>query len=616
MLKRTSKTRFLFFLASDIFFIVASIYLSFFIRYDFSIPPQYLQNIPYYCAIALGTLLPIFYSKRLYHFTWIYVGINDLVRIFQAITYGFFLLGLLLFLGRNHYLAANLPRAIILIDLVLVFFFVGGIRFAKRLFVEIFRKSGSQRGREQKPKIIIIGAGDAAEQLVRMIKNSGEYPFHLVGILDDSEVKQGTSIHGVPVSGKISDLKIIHEHNRLHGAVIAMPSAPSYEIQRILALANQCGINYIKTLPSLIELLDRRVTLTDVRDINVEDLLGRKKITIDSAVLTRLITEKTVLITGAAGSIGFELVKQIAKLSPKMIVCLDADETGIFNVNQFLANLPEACGYRTHVANILNKKKLHAIFQKYAPEVIFHAAAYKHVTLMEREPEEAVINNILGTWNAADAARESGAKRFVLISTDKAVNPTSVMGISKRISEMLILHYNDVMKCVAVRFGNVLGSRGSAVQIFKEQILSGGPVTVTHRDMERYFMVPSEAILLVIQAGAMGNGGEIFALDMGQPVKILELAETMIRLAGLRPYTDIPIIFTKPHDGEKLREEILSEKEYMRTTKNEDIFIVPNETLLQKEIFFKKIAELIDTAKTHSSSHIEEEMRSIVSGTV
>ncbi len=609
MLKRTPKTRFFFFIISDISLIIASVYASFFLRFDFSIPAQYLPNIPYYCGFALLALLPIFYIKKLYHFTWVYVGITDLIKIFQAVTYGFFLLGLLLFLWRNERLAMELPRSIILVNMVLAFFFIGSIRFAKRLFVEAKKTSNNHRGKERKPNLIIIGAGDAAEQLIRTIKQTNDYPFHVIGILDDSGIKQNTTLHNVPVLGKINDLTKIYDKERVRGVIIAIPSASSKEIERVLSLATECGIQYVKTLPSLTELLERRADITDIRDIKVEDLLGRKKNVIDLKLVTELISQKTVLITGAAGSIGFELVKQISKLRPRRLICVDSDETGIFSVLQFLANMPEQNNYFAYVANILNKQKLHTIFQRHSPNIVFHAAAYKHVKLMEQNPEEAVLNNVLGTWNTVSASLESGTKQFVLISTDKAVNPSSVMGMSKRIAEMLILHYNGEMKTSAVRFGNVLGSRGSVVPIFKEQILSGGPVTVTHPDMERYFMTPSESILLVLQAGAIGQGGEIFALDMGNPIKIIHLAETMIKLTGFEPYKDIPIIFTKPLSEEKLFEEIMTDKENMTSTKYKEIFITRNDNSFDKTIFFNKLNKLIELAKTQEIQKIKNMLK-------
>jgi FlaA1/EpsC-like NDP-sugar epimerase len=604
LFKRTPKTRFLFFLLSDVFLISASIYASFWLRFDFTLPDQYRPNIPYYIIIAILILLPIFYYKRLYHFTWIYVSINNLINIFKAVTYGFLLLTVLFFIGRDQKsaLSSGLPRSIILIDYFLVFILIAGLRFSKRIYTELFKKPPRQNN---KPKILIIGAGDAAEQLVRSIKQSTDYPFDIAGILDDSDIKQNTSIHNINVLSKIVDLPQIKAQKNIHGIIIAIPSADSLKIKNIVDLAQSCNINYIKILPSLTEVMSRSVSIKDIRDIDVEDLLGRQKINISFTKISKLICAQTVLITGAAGSIGFELVKQVSKLAPKKIIALDMDETGIFNVNNFLANSTSGINYQTIIANILHKNKIDSIFKEHRPDIVFHAAAYKHVKLMEQEPDQAILTNVLGTWNMAESASCHKVKKFVLISTDKAVNPTSVMGMTKRIAEMLVMYYNFI----AVRFGNVLGSRGSVVPLFKEQILSGGPVTVTHPKMTRYFMVPSEAILLVLEAASFGRGGEIFVLDMGQPVKILDLAKTMIKLSGLEPNRDMPIVFTKPAPGEKLFEEILTDKENMDVTHHKKIFIAKNNASVNKTKFFRRINELIALAKGGKIMEIKKELK-------
>jgi len=375
-------------------------------------------------------------------------------------------------------------------------------------------------------------------------------------------------------------------------------------------VAQKNGINYIKILPSLAEFINDRISLRDIRDINVEDLLGRKKIDISFNEIKKLVAGQRVLITGAAGSIGFELVKQICKFSPEHIIALDMDETGIFRVENYLAGT--SLSYQAHVINILNKNKLDTILNREKPSLIFHAAAYKHVKLMETHPDEAIINNILGTWNLAQSAHKNQVEKFIFISTDKAVNPSSVMGMTKRLAEMLTLYYNQGTKFISVRFGNVLGSRGSVVPIFKEQILAGGPVTITHPEMQRYFMVPSEAILLVLQAAAFGQGGEIFVLDMGRPVKIVDLAETMIRLSGLEPNRDIQIIFTSPSPGEKLFEEILTTQENMQATKHKEIYITPNSNNLEQDAFFGKIEKLIKLAKKGEMSELKTLMQGIL----
>lgn len=599
LFKRTPKTRFIFFLISDIFLISASVAASFFLRYEFSIPYQYKPLIAPYAIIAILVLIPIFISKKMYHFTWAYVSIANFVNIFKAVSYGFLIIGMLLFLGRNHLLAQNLPRSIILLDYFLTFALVGGLRISKRLYGEIFaNRTKSSKKNKEKPKILIIGAGDAGEQLVRSIKQTPDYPFQLSGILDDSDIKQGTAIHDVRILGKINDLARINKNLNIYGIIIAIANASPVQIKHIVQEAQSCGILYIKTIPSLLDLMKSRVSLNDVRDIAVEDLLGREKIDISISEISELIHKKSVLITGAAGSIGFELVKQISKFIPENLICLDMDETGIFTVRKYLVQTLPRIEFSTPIANILNKDKINRIFERYKPQIVFHAAAYKHVHLMETSPDEAVLNNLLGTWNIAEAARQNNAEKFILISTDKAVHPTSIMGMTKRAAEILVMHYNNrETSCSAVRFGNVLGSRGSVVPLFKEQIRSGGPVTITHPDMQRYFMIPSEAILLVLQAAQIGAGGEIFVLDMGKPVKILDLAESMIRLAGFKPHTDIPIVFTNPGQGEKLFEELLTNIETMNATKHSSIFIARESIGGDKRSFFENIETLVEMAK-------------------
>ncbi len=604
MIKKTGRTRFVFFLASDIFIITFSLYASFFVRFDFTIPHVYRSSIHYYLVSSIAVLVPLFYIRRLYHFTWAYVSINTLIVIFKAVSLGFLFLAFLLFIKRNHQLALNLPRSIILIDYILVFIGTSAIRVSKRLYLEFFHKKNDKR--DVRPKLLIIGAGDAAEQLIRGIKQDADYPFNLVGILDDSDIKQNTNIHGIPILGHINNLPIFKTKENINSIIIATPSATSATIKNIIRLAQSSGIVKIKILPSLSEMIDYRVSIKDVRDIDVEDLLERKKSDISIKEIAQLIADKIVLITGASGSIGFELVKQISRLNPKKIIALDMDETGIFNVEQFLNN--QEIEFCTVVTNILNKTKLNKIFEKYKPNLVFHSAAYKHVKLMEQNPEEAVITNILGTWNVVETASKNGVTKFIFISTDKAVHPTSVMGMTKRIAEMLIMNYATTPNLVpiAVRFGNVLGSRGSVVPLFKQQILSGGPVTITHPEMRRYLMVPMEAILLVLQAAALGHGREIFVLDMGEPVKILDLAENMIKLAGFEPYKDMPIIFTKPFSGEKLFEEIMTDTENMSSTKYKEIFITRNDNYFDRTIFFNKLDKLVTLAKNQETQKIKD----------
>jgi len=615
--KRTPRMRFLCFFIADIALISLSVYTSFYLRFDFSLPQQYLPYIPYYIALALLILLPLFYWRKMYYFTWAYISISNLINIFKAVSFGFAIMGLLLFLGRNTSLAKHLPRSIILIDYVITFILIASIRLSKRLFLEF--TDNTKNKQKNKPKLLIIGAGDAAEQLIRSIKHEKNYPYKIAGILDDHPIKQNTAIHNIPVIGKINQLSKIKSSHNIFGIIIAIPSASSKEIQKIVKLAQRNNINFIKTVPSFNRFLNQKVSVQDVRNIEVEDLLGRKKINISLTDIKQLIKNKTVLITGAAGSIGYELVKQTALLEPKKIIALDMDETGVFKIDKFLTNLSADLQFKAIIANIREKEKTQKIFNQHQPEIVFHAAAYKHVKQMERYPEEAVLNNILGTWNVAEAALHNKVKKFILISTDKAVKPSSVMGMSKRIAEMLVMHYNlgteelrnKKTEYIAVRFGNVLGSRGSVVPIFKEQILKGGPITITNPKMTRYFMAPSEAILLVLQAAYLGQNGEILILDMGEPIKILNLAKTMIKLAGLEPEKDIPIVFTGAYPGEKLFEEILTDKENMSATKHSKIFIAKNEVQVDKKAFFEQIEEVIKNAKSANTTNIKKKLQRI-----
>lgn len=611
LFKRTPYTRAVFFIASDIILILASVYLSYLLRFDFNIPAHFQKNIPIYFILVVVTVIPIFYLKGLYRFTWIYVSLTDLIKIFRASVYALLFAGLIFFIGRNHPWATNLPRSVIILSYSLIFILTTALRVSKRIYFELWNKSATFK---LKPAVLIIGAGDAAEQLIRSIKHNPEYPFRIAGILDDSDLKQHTTIHNIAVLGKINQLPKIKKIYQIEDVIISMPSASTKKIQEIIDMAQRAGITKIKTLPTLINFYDRKIDLRDVRDIEVEDLLGREVIDVSLTEIQSLINGKVILITGASGSIGFDLVKKVANLSPQSIIALDMDETGIYEVEKYLSQKSSVSSYRAIVGNILNKSKIEGLFQQQKIDLVFHAAAYKHVKIMERHPEEAVLNNILGTWNLAEIAAKYQTEKFILISTDKAVNPTSVMGMTKRAAELLINYYNHHQtKFLAVRFGNVLGSRGSVVPLFKKQIRTGGPVTVTHPDMQRYFMLPSEATLLVLQAAGLGQGGELFVLDMGEPIKIMDLAKTMIKLAGYEPYKDIPIVFTHPESGEKLFEEILSNKENMLVTKNKKIFITPQSFPGDKDQFFADLNKIIELAKAQAADEIKPYLVKIIS---
>lgn len=460
---------------------------------------------------------------------------------------------------------------------------------------------------------LIVGAGDAGEQILRSILSSKNSPYNPVGFVDDSSAKRGVMIHGVRVLGKISDMPKIINNYEVAQLIIALPTAGSKTIKDAVELGRKSGLKKIKIAPHINEIIGGMVSFRNLKDFGVEDLLGRERVFIDEKLIKDFIRNRTILITGAAGSIGSELSRQAAKFNPKKIVLLDQDETGIFNISKELnQDFPEL-EIESLVADVRDKEKIKHIFREFQPKIVFHTAAYKHVPLMEEMPDEAVKNNVFGTENLAEASLESGVERFIFISTDKSVNPVSVMGATKRIGEMICQAKNQQnrAKFISVRFGNVLDSRGSVIPIFREQIKKGGPVEVTSPEMKRYFMLIPEACILVLQAGAMGEGGEVFVLDMGEPIKIYDLAKEMIRLSGYEPDKDIAIVFTGKRPGEKIFEEILTAEEGTIATQNKKIFEAKLSGVNPAELE-EKIEKLKALAEEGDKEKIRQELKSAV----
>jgi len=548
-------------LLADILLIAVSFWLAFVLRFDGAIPQEYLPRL--FRTVFWGAifLVPIYYYLGLYSFSWSYISTRDLISLFTAAFFSFlFLTGYLFLAGRLE----GFPRSVLFMAFVLVIFFTGGIRFSRKFLLNILEKNSS--GKEN---ILIIGAGDAGEQVLRNIQGSGQSCSYVPkGFIDDNPAKHGNFIHGIKVLGPVEEIKNIALRLRITGVIIAVPSAADTLIKKAVAESRKAGIKKIKILPPLSEIVNGQVKPQDIKDFKLEDLLFRQSLGQVSEA-GAFLKGKKVLVTGAAGSIGSEIARQARISNPSLLVLLDQDETGIFNISQ---QVPEAIPV---IADINDEEKIKKTLELFKPEIIFHAAAYKHVPLMESQPEEAVKNNIFGTKSLAETALASGCQKFVFISTDKAVNPKSVMGASKRIGEMICQSLNGKgqTKFVSVRFGNVLGSRGSVIPVFQEQIKKGGPVEVTSDQMRRYFMTIPEAVGLVFQAAEMGLGGEVFVLDMGDPVKILDLANNLIRLSGLEPDKDIPVVFTGARPGEKIFEEILSAEEGVTATQNKNIFI-------------------------------------------
>jgi len=517
-------------------------------------------DIPARAWSAHQALLPWLIGLRMCGFVafgqlrglWRYASLYDLRNIVAAVlssTFVFYVLENWVFAQPNY------PRSIYLIDSLMLIALLGGLRMARRAYHEIRR---SPRGR----KVLIIGAGNAGEMIVRDMLHNPAYDYEPVGFVDDDPGKQGEQIHGVRVLGVRADLARVIGKARPDDVLIAMPSAPPGVIQQVVRDLQPFHLR-ISTLPSLREVVSGKVAASQIRDLAIEDLLARPPVGLDPAPVRQLVAGRCVMVTGAGGSIGSELCRQIAAFEPKTFLLFERYENSLFAIANELHDRWPGLDIRPLVGDVCDAGRLAGVFSRHPPNIVFHAAAHKHVPLMELSPCEAVKNNVFGTQQLADAASEFGIERFILISTDKAVNPTSAMGVSKRVAEMIVQSKDGSSRTAfaAVRFGNVLGSNGSVVPRFLEQIKAGGPVTVTHPDMRRYFMLIPEAVQLVMHAAAMVRGGEVFVLDMGEQMKVLDMARTLIRLAGFVPETDIPITFTGTRPGEKLYEELVGIEE-------------------------------------------------------
>lgn len=595
------------FVFADAVLISLAVILSFFLRFEGMIPEAHFINIEGMVLFSLIILISFFYFSKMYYFAWNYVSADDLIAIVKNTTLGFLILTALIFILRDTDIFTGFPRSTIFVTYFLVISFVGATRFAKRIYLRLF----ISKLMDNKERILIVGAGDAGEQILRSI-NAGENYFLPVGFIDDNKAKQGVVIHGLQVIGKIQDIpKIVAEKN-IKGIIIALPSAGSDTIREAVGQTRKAGLKKIKIVPAIGELIDGRVGLEILKDVPMEDLLGREPLRIDQKPIEDFIRNKKVLVTGAAGSIGSELCRQIIKFNPAALFLLDQDETGLFNISNELK--PKFSNIISFVADVHDKERIEQVVAEMKfPEVFFHAAAYKHVPLMEENPEEAVKNNIVGTEILVEVSIACGAEKFVFISTDKAVNPTSVMGTSKRVGEMICQSANqsEKTKFVSVRFGNVANSRGSVIPIFKEKIQKREPIEITHSEMKRYFMTIPEACLLVLQAGAMGEGGEVFVLDMGDPIKIMDLAKELIRLSGLEPDKDIPIVLGEPRPGEKFFEEILTAEEGTIATQNQKIFIAK-----LSKVDKKNLEDCLETLKEAAKEGEKEKIRSTLKNIV
>lgn len=584
------------FLASlDIISVILAAFISIYLRFDSDkIPANYLSLLISYMPLTVAIYIVSFYLFKLYGRIWRYASATELIAIVMAniaaSTAWYFI---------SLYIGAVLPRSLYVFTGLLLIFFIGGSRLSLRFYSYVMNKPKYRQIQRKKNKVLIIGAGDAGAMLLREIERYHIANRQVVGFIDDDKNKTGKILLGVKILGTRNNITRIAAIEHIDEIIIAMPSVKGKEIKAIINICK--GTNCKLTiLPGLYEIIEGivNVNVNQLRPVDVEDLLGRDPVKLDTTAVREYIAGKIVLITGAGGSIGSEIVRQIAKMQPKKLLLLGKGENSIYEITQELKiNCPEVKTVPI-IADIRDKERIKAIMDYFKPQVVFHAAAHKHVPLMEYQPAEAVRNNILGTKVVADEAAAHNVETFVMISTDKAVNPTSVMGCTKRVAEMYVqsMNKNSGTRFVAVRFGNVLGSRGSVIPLFKKQIAKGGPVTVTHPDMKRYFMTIPEASQLVLQAGAMAKGGEVFVLDMGEPVRIYDLAKDLITLSGLMPDKDIEIKITGLRPGEKLFEELLSAEDGTEKTTHKKIFTARIKEIdkagLDREI--SKILEITD----------------------
>ena len=560
------------FLIYDICMIQICSFLALWIRFDLStksIPSQYISAVTSYSVILTVTTVLVFALFRLYSIMWRCAGIIELESIVAACGVTF----ILQILGMR-FLSIEVPRSYHILWLLFITAFVGISRMSYRALRLAGRHLGRKRDAAVKKRIMIVGGGQAGTLLIKELNSSEKAPGIPVCIIDDDRNKNGKYINGVPIRGTREEIPELAEKYNIEEIYIAIPTVTGVERKKILEICQRTKCS-LKILPGLYQLMSGEVSISKLRDVEIDDLLGREPIKVSLNEIMGYVKGKVVLVTGGGGSIGSELCRQLAGHEVKRLIIFDMYENNAYEIQQELKrNYPEL-DLVTLIGSVRNTNRLDSIFDTYRPDIVYHAAAHKHVPLMEDSPNESIKNNVIGTYKTAKAAMKYGTKHFVLISTDKAVNPTNIMGASKRLCEMVIQMCNSrsSTEFVAVRFGNVLGSNGSVIPLFKKQIENGGPVTVTDPEIIRYFMTIPEAVSLVLQAGAYAKGGEIFVLNMGEPVRILDMAENLIRLSGYEPYKDIDIVFTGLRPGEKMYEELLMAEEGLQGTKNSRIFI-------------------------------------------
>lgn len=593
----THLKRLLFFVLSDFLIIAISLYLSFFIRFEFTMPVEYqamfLQALPLFVIVNLL----VFVSFRIYRISWFYFNLGDLINIISAQAVALSVLMALILIPFPSFVFHNstffhlhingFPRSIFFMDGAISLLLFSGLRASKRVFFEASRR---RENASYGKKTLVIGAGFSADMVIRNMKTEGFRDYHPVCMLDDDETKAGMYIHGIKVLGTTNMLSSVVSRYRIEAIIIAISELNHKNLRRIYNEAKKLKVATIKVVPRMYGFHKPDINIRNLEDISIEDILGREKVDINYEEIEDFIRNKVVLVTGAGGSIGSEITMQVCSFQPAKVILFDIDETELHNMQVNLEKRFPGLfeGQRAHpqgeesvvfvTGDVRDEDVVTEVFGRFKPQIVFHAAAYKHVPMMENNPKEAIKVNMFGTYRVAKASAAHKVEKFIMISTDKAVKPNSIMGATKRMAEYICKSFNGhtVTSFVSVRFGNVLGSRGSVIPMFLEQLKHGGPITVTHRDMQRYFMTIPEAVSLVLQSAAIGKSGEVLVLDMGKPVSILALAEDLIRIHGMQPYKDIDIEFTGLRPGENLFEEILTAEEGTTASKHEKIFIAKN----------------------------------------
>jgi FlaA1/EpsC-like NDP-sugar epimerase len=624
MLAQIYNRRFYYILTADLVIFFTAFVGAYLLRFDFSVEPYYRGQIIRLLPFLLPGKIFAFFLFGMYRGMWRYTSLNDLWRLVQAC-----LLSMLFYIAATLYIYGyeGVPRSVFLLDAMLTFLLCGGLRLGIRL---VYASSHSEKllpllfanittpGLAEK-SVLIIGAGGAGEKMLREINDNPHLNYQVAGFLDDDRAKWGRSLHGLRVFGGAEMLPKMIKHKNIDEVLIATPQATGPQMRRLIEICKKCKASY-RTLPEIGAIIDGKVSIKSLRDVQYEDLLRRPPVTLDKAEVSRYLQGKRVLVTGAGGSIGSELCRQIIRFDPQELILVDAGEANLFNIQMELHHELDFRRYRCILSQVQNQRLMNDLFREYRPQLLFHAAAYKHVPLIENNPWEAIYNNVLGSRVVMQLSLQYGVERFVLVSTDKAVRPTNVMGASKRLTELMVqaLQGNGT-RFMAVRFGNVVGSSGSVLPLFRRQLEQGGPITVTHPEVTRYFMTIHEAAQLILQAGGLGQGGEIFVLKMGTPVKIVQMAEELVRLSGKTPGKDVEIIFTGLREGEKLYEELITRDEGVVNTKYEKIMVLRSNSWNGKnnqqefsQWLNQAIEDLFQIVKVHDAYAIRAKLKDII----